>query len=248
MLFFLSLASLSCSKHKDNNGSFKWNDNLTQTICLVKFKTNLFYDSIWKALHNAGNNDKVHIATGNYIEKQCDMMIPLASGLTNLQIIGHGHPIINVHMTNVSWCNECALNIPNNINLLLSNIIVYCNLTAFNTHRSYNINMNGCKNALVKSCIFGSKIFGTNNNFKNFIATSDARNVIVKNTSIITSDMTGSNFVWHAATHDAQPTKFVDCLFVSTNIKHICIGKANFSNCFGNIIDFKDAKNIKLLK
>ncbi len=210
----------------------QYTENLTQIVCLAKSKTNIFYKSVWEALQNAENNSTIHIAPGKYIEKQYDMMIPLTSNLTNLQIIGHGQPIINVNLTNVSWCNEVALNIPNNVNLYISNIVVRSSLKAFNTQKSYNINLNNCKNAIIESCIFESEIYGTNNNFKNFIAIGGAKNVLVKNSSIITSDMTDSNSVWHVATHDAEPTKFVDCTFISTNIKYICIGKSIFSNCF----------------
>jgi len=225
-----------------------FNESLTQIVCLVKSKTNIFYKSVWKALQNAEDNNVVHIADGDYYEKQCNMMIPLASGLTNLQIIGYGQPIINVNTTNVSYCNEVALNIPNNVNLYISNIVLKSTLNAFNTHRSYNINLNGCKNALIESSVFESVIYGTNNNFKNFIATDAATNILVKNSLIITTDITGSNYVWQAATHDAQPTKFVDCTFISTNIKYICIGKSIFSNCFGNVVNFKDGKDLKPLK
>lgn len=93
------------------------------------------------------------------------------------------------------------------------------------------MNLNGCNNAQVVNCIFESEIYGTNNNFKNFIATSGAKSILVKGTDIVTSDMTNSNLVWHVATHDAQPTKFVDCTFFGTNLQGICIGKAEFVNC-----------------
>ena len=187
--------------------------------------------SIWDILKKVGNNSKISIEEGKYIEKQCDMMIPLAKGLTNLQIYGLGKVEIIVNMTNVSWCNECAMNVPDNVNFILSNITLHSTLNDFNTHRSYNINLNGNSNALIIDCKFESEIYGTNNNFKNFIATAGANDVLAKKCDFITSDVSGSNWVWHCAAHDAQPIKFIDCKFFATNLQGISVGKSEFINC-----------------
>ena len=73
------------------------------------------------------------------------------------------------------------------------------------------------------------------------------------NSTIISVDMTGSNKIYHTATHDADPTLFQNCSFIAGNNTLYSVGKAVFQDCKGNIVtksifplSSKEAKN-KLL-
>ena len=67
------------------------------------------------------------------------------------------------------------------------------------------------------------------------MAVTDAKNITVKNTAIITIDITGLNTVHHGATHNAEKTAFDNCKFIGTTNLYM-VGGGIYNGCFGNVM------------
>ena len=211
-----------------------------QESYVVRCSKNKVYltNSLWAALHDAIDGDTI-IFNGCFTEKQVNITYgtsPMTKARNNLSIIGLGNSLINVVISNVSYANECAMDLSTITNLYISGLNLKIKHYGYNNRNTYGLWLNSCQNALVENSTIQSEVYGTNNIEKTFVATVNASNVVVKNSTIISVDMTGSNKIFHTATHNAQPTIFRNCKFIAGSNTSYTVGKAVFENCKGNII------------
>ena len=174
------------------------------------------YTSVWEAIRAAGSGDVVSLGDGTYDEACLATSMPLANNTDHLTILGRGHPLIVVHVTDSPSINECALNLAGNRHLHVSNITVLALCESDNNWRAYNAVFNATTDLLVEDCVFQSEVYGSSNTFKTFITTEGASNVVVRRSVIITADMTGRNDIYHTASHDAAVPLFERVQFLGT--------------------------------
>ena len=207
---------------------------------VIRCSENKIYltNSVWVALHNAIDGDTI-IFNGHFTEKQINITYgssPMTKARNNLSIIGLGNSLIDVVITNISYANECAMDLSAITNLYISGLNLRVKHNEYNNKNTYGLWLNSCQNVLVENSTIQSEVYGSNNIEKTFVATINASNVVIYNSTIISVDLTGSNKIFHTATHNAQPTTFQNCKFIATNNKvRYTVGKAIFSDCTGNI-------------
>ncbi|GEM_PF-2250270 len=192
--------------------------------------TVFFYTSVWQAISNARDGDVVRYS-GVFEEKQQNTAnsSPMTLARNNLTLIGDADSWIRVYVRNVPYWNDCAMNLASTTNLTLINV----RLSAVHTDANnscYNVWLNCCNNARIYDCVFESIVRQTNNTMKTFVATENASNIVMCGGAIITIDATGSNFVYHAATHNAQPSLFSQVNFIGTTNLY-SVGPALFCEC-----------------
>jgi len=192
------------------------------------------HTSVWDAVRQAGNGDQILVASGTYHEALCFTGHPLNAGLDGLRVIGIDKPVISVELTDVPTVNECAAELSCMRHLLLSNVVIKAVCNANNLLRVYNTLLNTCTNVVVIDCAFVSDVRGTNNIFKTFVATLGATGILVRASAIVTLDTTGSNSVYHTATHDAEPTVFDRVRFIGTRLANLDVGKVILKSCQAN--------------
>ena len=153
----------------------------------------------------------------------------------NLTIIGSPNYLINVVITNAGGGGDCAIDLSSISNVVLSDVKLAIKYFENNNGSAYGVWFISNNFVLIENCIFQVEIYGSNNIEKTFVAVNNCNNFIIRNSAIITVDMSGFNTLWHGATHGAEPPYFDNCNFIGTSNNYM-VGRANYNNCFGNYL------------
>jgi hypothetical protein len=186
------------------------------------------------------NNDTLFV----YSPYATTVPIRITNGLSNVDIIGIGNPIIG-NITDLWDADESAAfwwQFSTNCSL---EGIRFCNTTINRGGSShiYGWIFSGATNLTIRNCSFQYEVTGSANvsgaYLANNLVSAPSANVLFDKCNVITHDTTGSNFVYHMAMHNAGLTNilFRDCVFVGKNMKgwgQIGNGNVDLLNCAGN--------------
>lgn len=203
-------------------------------IALASGGATTAFASLSEALCGARNGDTILVGDACHEEPLCFTSTPLLTGGDSCSILGCGRPVILVTLTNVSYANVCGINLMGTHGLLVSNVHFRILCRVNNTPNTYGGWFAGCTNLLVQDCTFQVEVYGTNNVVKSLVFTEGASNVIVRNSVVVTLDMTGSNEVFHTASHDASPPLFSNVSFVSKGLEALEVGDIALADCVCN--------------
>jgi len=196
-----------------------------------------FTNSVWAALKQAIDGDTI-IYNGNFVEPFTLVAYstsPMTSAREDLSIIGIGNSLIDVVITNHSSGNECAMDLSGISNLYINNFNLRVRHIENNNPSTYTLWLSSCQKAVVENSTIQAEVYGSGNTQKTVVSVNNATNVLYKDCNIITVDMTGSNIVWHGATHNAQYAILQNCSFIGTTNLYM-VGDSYYDECRGNVL------------